>query len=317
MEPMNSPIQWKTESGSVVFSPTRGRILGIEISGHQALWQPAAHDEGWNLGGERLWIGPEVDWFWQQVGKPDFSLYQVPAGLNPDRWTVTRQDHASCRGEIEVALQCPHREARLRLGLSRTFELLPPSTRESPGGLAFRISTSIEILDGTDGQPADLWSILQVPFGGEMIVPTVGSPVVRNHFGHCPASESTSSPGLFELKIGGPKMFKIGLSPKSSTGRLAYARAIGAEWLVLERSFPLHPAQRYCDAPMDLPGTQGDAIQFYNDDGSFGSFGEMEHHSPALICGQGPQTLTESTITRLQLLADADFRTWKAGFSAR
>jgi hypothetical protein len=267
---MNSHIQWKTESGSVSISPERGRVLGIELAGHQALWSPATSDAPWNLGGERLWIGPEVDWFWQRVGKPDFSLYQVPADLNPDRWSVTRRDADSCCGEIEVSLQSAHRDARVRLGISRAFELNPTSGIESRGGLSFRISTALEILDGTAGQPVDLWSILQVLFGGSMIIPTV-----------------------------------------------AYARPIGSDWLVLERSFPLHPALRYCDSPMDLPGTQGDALQFFNDDGSFGCFGEMEHRSPVLVCGEGPQTLTESTITRFQLLADPDYLAWKDGFAAR
>ena len=195
--------------------------------------------------------------------------------------------------------------------------MIPPSGIESRDGLAFRISTTLEILDGTDGQPVDLWSILQVPFGGSMMIPTVGSHVARDYFTPCPASESTSSPGLLELKIGGPAMFKVGLSPLASTGRVAYARAIGSNWLVLERSFPLHPALRYCDSPMDLPDTQGDALQFYNDDGNFGCFGEMEHRSPALVCGEGSQTLTESTITRVQFLPEPGYLAWKSGFAAR
>ena len=93
---MNTPTTWKTESGTVSIWPEHGRVLGIEVSGHEALWRPTAFDGGWNLGGERLWIGPEADWFWQRVGKPDFSLYQVPADLNPDRWTVTRREADSC-----------------------------------------------------------------------------------------------------------------------------------------------------------------------------------------------------------------------------
>ena len=32
---------------------------------------------------------------------------------------------------------------------------------------------------------------------------------------------------------------------------------------------------------MDLPDTQGDALQFFNDGESFGCFGEMEHRSPS------------------------------------
>lgn len=303
---MITPTTWKTESGSVTILPERGRVLGIGLSGRQALWQPVGNDGGWNLGGERLWIGPETDWFWQRIGKPDFAFHRVPTAFNPDHWTVTRRDGTSCRGEIEITLPCAHRDTHLRLGLARTFDLLP-ATGDS---LAFRISTTLEILSGTPGQPVDLWSILQLPPGGRMFAPTNGPAAVRDYFDPCPAGESTTAPGLFELKIGGPSMFKLGLQPGTCTGHLAYARPVGDRWLVLSRRFPLYPDLPYCDSPLDAPGTQGDAVQFFNDGHSFGFFGEMEHRSPSITCGTGPQTLKETTTTETSLLDPAAFTTW-------
>ncbi len=311
---MSTSIIWKTESGSVRISPERGRILGIEVSGHQALWQPPAVDGGWNLGGERLWIGPEVDWFWQRVGKPDLAFYQVPTDLNPDHWTVTNRDANSCRSEIEVTLPCAHRDAHVRLGISRTFEAIPPSCLESRVGLAFQISTSLEILDGSEDQPVDLWSILQVPVGGHMLMPVCGVATPRDYFDPTPTTEVQNAPGTFRLRIGSDSMFKVGLSPDQSFGRMAYVRPAGDQWLVLTRSFPVHADLHYCDAPLTDLTSQGDTVQFFNDGGKFGHFGEMEHRSPALLCGIGPQTYTEAVVTRVELLSESAYRAWESGF---
>lgn len=49
---MNSTeCHWITPSGTIRLLPERGRLLGIEVHGHQALWQPASVDAQWNLGG--------------------------------------------------------------------------------------------------------------------------------------------------------------------------------------------------------------------------------------------------------------------------
>ncbi|NJL31318.1 MAG: hypothetical protein HC898_06630 [Phycisphaerales bacterium] len=33
---------------------------------------------------------------------------------------------------------------------------------------------------------------------------------------------------------------------------------------------------------------RGDCVQAYNDDGTFGGFGEMEYHDPAIVAGRQP-----------------------------
>jgi hypothetical protein len=41
----------------------------------------------------------------------------------------------------------------------------------------------------------------------------------------------------------------------------------------------------------------------------------MEHRSPALICGLGPQSYSETTVTRVTLIPERDYLEWKTTFS--
>ncbi len=309
----NQPvITWKTSHGSIRIVPGRGRVLGMEISGHESLWTPAENSAQWNLGGERLWIGPEADWHWLRLGEPDFAFYKVPPALDPDLWSVEQLRDGFFSGSLEVEVRSPHRDAHLKVRLTRSFELLPVEDLAAPAsGIALRTTTGMEILDGTHGQPVDLWSLLQIRSGGSLLIPSVGHALPRDYFSPAPASEFSVHPTYTEIHIRCIAMFKLGLAAAHSAGRIAYARPVPGGHLILTRSFPVYPDLFYCDSPLDALDTQGDALQFFCDDGSFGGFGEMEHRSPALRCGVGPQSFTEVATTRLLLLSDADFTDWK------
>ena len=307
---MNAPTIWTTPDGSVSLQPERGRLLGMAVGGHEFLWKPESVSAPWNLGGERLWFGPEADWFWKNTEKVDFDNYQVPGGLNPDNWTVTHRAEGSCSMELTLSLICSHSNAFLDLRIERHFNLLPNGAQ----GIGVQADTMLHIENGTPGQRVDLWSILQLPFGGHVRIPVIGTPSPRNYFDPCPSGEMTEDRGQFSVRIGGSAVFKIGLQPSQVIGRMAYVRSVGASTLVLEREFPVHEGAPYCDSPLDALGSQGDAVQIFNDGGAHGCFGEMEHHSPALICGTGPQSFSESTVTTAQLLDVAQFASWEDEF---
>lgn len=312
---MTKPTIWRTSGGTISLLPQRGRLLGIEVGGHHALWSPAEVTASWNLGGERLWIGPESDWFWKKTDRVDFEQYQVPPGLDPDGWSVTDAGASACEARQELDLQCHHADRRIRVAIRRRFEMLDGAALAGTAAVGLLTTTTMEIIEGTQGQFVDLWSILQVPFGGRVLMPTIGRPMARDYFDPCPPEEMEASDGLFSLRIGGPAIFKVGLGSGQTAGRIAYVRpADGGRWLVLYRSFPVHPALPYCDAPLGVPGTRGDAVQFFNDGGKFGSFGEIEHRSPAIACGAGPQAITESAVTSVALLDEPGFALWKADF---
>ncbi|MBU3666542.1 MAG: hypothetical protein FGM15_11800 [Chthoniobacterales bacterium] len=314
-ESREQPVVWSTPSGRVSLLPSRGRILQIEAEGQPCFWNPPQVTASWNLGGERLWVGPEYSWFWKQTERLDFEQYQVPPGLDPDRWSVTALSANACEASLQLDLRCHHADRHLRLHILRRFELLDDEAlalRGAAAGLA--VTTSMQIHGGTPGQAADLWSLIQVPAGGKMLMPLAGPAKARDYFDPCPPGEIDEAGGFFSLNIGGSAVFKIGVGPDRIAGRIAYVRAVGGRWLVLERSFPVHAALPYCDAPLDAQGTQGDAAQFFNDGGKFGVFGEMEHRSPAIHCGRGPQSLGETTITTAALLDPGELDAWKEQF---
>jgi len=312
---MTTPQHWKSEAGTVRVLPGRGRLLDMTIGGHSSLWSPEPPPFAWCLGGERLWFGPEADWFWQRLGSLDFAHYKVPAVLDPDLWTVDEERDGYFRATLQPTLRSAHRDAFVSLRVTRSMELLPPDMMAGPtGGLGLLTSTTMEILDGTPGQPVDFWSLLQVPLGGRMIVPTVGTGAPRDYFKPTPAGEVVVHPTHAEIAMRGIAAFKLGIPPTQAAGRLAYVRPVDGGHLVLVRSCPVHSGLRYCDSPLHAPDTQGDAFQFYCDDGSFGPFAELEHRTPALVCGTGPQRLVETAITRLMLLGDASFAAWIGEF---
>lgn len=309
---MNPSITWKTKVGSVRVLPERGRVLGIETGGHEALWSPPEVTAEWNLGGERLWIGPEADWHWLHLGTTDFANYKVQPALDPDIWAVGQSREGFFSGSVDIAVRSPHRDAHVKVRLTRSVELLPEENLAAPkSGIALRTCTGMEILDGTPGQPVDFWSLLQIRPGGTLLIPGVGPAVPRDYFSPAPPSEFAVHPACTEIHIRCAAMFKLGISAAHSAGRIAYARPVPGGQLVLARYFPVYPDLFYCDSPMDALDTQGDALQFFCDDGSFGGFGELEHRSPALRCGTGPQSISEVATTRLMLLSDSEFPDWR------
>jgi hypothetical protein len=292
-------ITWTTPHGKIHILPERGRVLGLEINGHPALWSPKESSAAWNLGGERLWLGPESEWFWKKTDKVDFANYQVPPPLDPDNWTVTATGDGWCHAELSLTLTNAAGEDRsIDLILRRQFSLLADRSKEAGNpSIGIQTTTTVEILGGTPGVAVDLWSILQVPLGGEMQVSLLAAPTVRDYFSPCPPEEISTKNGLLFLKIRGTNIFKIGLPPSQVAGRIRYARPVKGGQVVIARSFPVHPGLHYCDAPLNDLKSQGDAAQFFCDDGSFGGFGEMEHRSPAIVCGEGPQSFSETSIT--------------------
>lgn len=295
-------ITWEQESGRLTLDPASGRMLQVEVRGQPAFWQNPAADPGWNRGGDRIWISPELDWNWKSRERVDFTQYEVQPGMDPGTWRTLRSGTASIDLEQagRVYRQTDRQEVNYRL--IRSFTLLPDRCHSSQ--IAYRTDTELLLLDGPEGQRIGLWSLLQIPAAGELSIARTSAhaPGYRDYFSPMPESHLTGSDTAWKIRITGDRQFKIGFLPDACAGQLSYTRPVqSGQSITIQRHFDVSSWQPYIDVPLDNPDSAGDCVQVYNDGGDFGGFGEMEYHSPALTFGFGPQRMIDTSLTVVRL----------------
>ncbi|MDG0812105.1 DUF6786 family protein [Cohnella rhizosphaerae] len=289
------------EGGTLLVLVRGGRVHDMSVTGGQAgasFWtNPAALEAGgWNTGGDRTWVSPEIEYFTDSAGS-----YAIPPQLDPGRWTLV----SSTGSEALVRMTCelPYRAsaARIRLDLEKRFAALPNPLRlnaslaardwTSVRYVGYDVQTELELTpvaqEGSDARAnsgyCSLWSIMQVPAGGVALVPTRGPVAPMTMFAQREPDDIATTAGGVRIPCGGSYSFKLSFDAVASTGRYGYLRRLGAsESSLVVRQFRVNPAGLYPDYPPDRPDYLGSCMQVYNDGGHLGGFAELEYQSPAL-----------------------------------
>jgi hypothetical protein len=298
-----------TDTASALITQRGGRILGIfpTLDSDNLLWiNSAAFDTvtafqefvgagHWNLGGERIWIAPEIQYnvrdrqdFWGTLHVPpqmDPGLYQLDASLTEDG------QPAGVRLSAEIVLTA-HTIAtgEQRLSIERTIvpvtnPLAALSQSEAwMQEVVFCGYKQRVMLDGKHTTAfSEAWNLVQVKAGGELIIPCAPSVEASDYFGSVPDETRQIHYGAvphLRLHITGQRQYKIGYKAASMTGRMGYIHTLpdGRAYLLI-RAFFNNPSNLYAEEPPDLPGNNGHSVHVYNDGGELGgaaSFGEME-----------------------------------------
>jgi hypothetical protein len=284
---------WSWPGGHLELLAAGGRIGQVVLDGVPAFWMPERPD-GWNVGGDRLWLGPERDWFWAAERHDDLADHLVPPEIDPGSWTVAPADrHAG----FSAAVALTHRgtgqvtDVRIR----RVVDLLAAL----PDLVTYRVTTTVDVLAGPAGQPVSAWSILQVPDGGVVELALTAPPAYRDHLAPIDPARIVADGDRATLALTGERMIKIGMPPDVFAGRLRYSRPVPGGVLHVERAMDVWPGRRYCDLPVGTdPTEQGDVVQVFDDDGHYGGYAELEHHSPAVV-GLGRTVDVCTTTVRL------------------
>ncbi|HWO67825.1 MAG TPA: hypothetical protein VNO31_48095 [Umezawaea sp.] len=233
----------------------RGRILQVTVAGVPAFWtNPSAAD--WNIGGDRLWLGPERDWFYSSGGLAD---HVVPASIDPGPWSDGPPWSA------DVVLVRRRTGLETHVGITREVTVL--------GAGVYETRTTVNVHSGL---PVSAWSIVSVPLGGVLELPLADALTYHDYLDPIDPARLEVADGRLSLRLTGDTMTKIGLPPSVVGGPLTYT--VGG--LRVERAVTVHPDRTYCDLPIGATG-QGDAVQVFEDDGHYGGYAELEHHSPA------------------------------------
>lgn len=267
-----------------------GRILAVSVEGENLFWIHPDILKG--QGGQRSWISPEggakgfifrPDW----KGHKDFSM------MDPGHYKVALFKENE-RLLLENTFRATSNDGRQNydLTLTREMRLLEDPLRNNPDfkSLNYKflgIDFVHKLKNNSKGllnKILDLWSLIQVPPQGTMIVPV--QDVVRkawrgNYFEPIPEEYVKANPDSFSFYLHGSRRYKVGLRPEFAKGIICYlSKARGGDFFMIFMMFSVKPEGRYVDRPKTEQETNGDCIQIYShlEKGPL-AFGELECHS--------------------------------------
>jgi hypothetical protein len=287
---------------NIVVLPFGGRVLGLypepEIN---VIWvNPLLESpggarkffagKGWlNSGGDRSWIAPEVE---THIGNENSAAtYAVPRTIDPGAYKVVKTGNGFAT--LSTVLIAPFRRSggKIRLRLTKTVRALKRAPVKIPPGVSYCGYRLESVLKLAGRRPAGLhpglWNIMQVPGGGQIIVPVKGR---GRPVGFIGRPRYKLGAGLITCRVKAKESFKFSLKAGHCAGLMLCLNRSGSRSTLLARRFGVFAEDNYRDVPFDDPSAIGHVQQFYVDDGQLGQFGEMEYHAPALGIRGRPQT---------------------------
>ncbi|GAB4198176.1 MAG: hypothetical protein Kow00105_12140 [Phycisphaeraceae bacterium] len=313
--------------GMLLVTERGARVLACQLPGvsdnlffhHPTMLDPAHTDKP--FGGDRLWIAPEVGWFWESLeqAREDPGSQKFPPQIDPGQYTTDSASPVHAQLSNRLKLTDVRDGKSIELAVSRQIRAI-----NAPYGLpsdlkcaSFAITHILLARGGDDGAIACAWDILQLPPDGTLICPTTADPnqVSEPTSYYEPFGERhvIRDRNAVRFLADSRRMIKMGLKAEHTTGRMAYYRQLGQglSTLVL-RIFAPQPGEPYPDLPRSADKDQrtgGDALQAYNHgEPGPGGFGEMEYHDPAVIVGQGPTTRHGTSVTHVMAGPDDSIR---------
>ncbi|OCT15439.1 hypothetical protein A8709_15285 [Paenibacillus pectinilyticus] len=288
---LNYKLLTTADDGCVVVMERGARILGVfaHKEARNALWtNPELQhitDEEWNAGGDRIWFSPEI-----QFHMPDTDgSYEVQRGMDPGSYQLNASTNETVRLEMTGEVQAFRANHAVTMHLSKKVSLIPDPLRISRSLLAdyayvgYEQLTALTRLDQGPELTVSLWSILQVPFEGVALIATHNNAAYADYVQDAFVDGVTVTPSGIVMKFEGEQRRKIAVKAAYASGRLGYFRAESPKHCTLiVRNFACNPSGYYPDVSLLDPTDTGYCAQCYKDDGSLGTFGELEYHSASV-----------------------------------
>lgn len=286
-----------------------GHALGpFDAEGHSVLWlnpeawgSEAAYAsfvaEGqWNVGGERLWLAPEIRFTVQD--RADFwGTYVLPPAMDPGGYRLTSASAAVTLAGEAVLRRFNPVEEELRVQIGRTYRPVANPLRflkafgELGAGVAYAgysHDVALEVAPVPGGAAIEAWTLAQLVPEGTLIVPAAPGFEFEDYYEPIDDQHLRVTQGAALLSITGRRRYKIGLRAAHLSGRVGYFRSCAdgqAELIV--RNFFNDPTADYVEEPAAQVGCRGLSVHIYNDGGVFGGFGELECNGRTLGGGRG------------------------------
>jgi len=297
------------DGSTVLILPYGGRILGLFAPGsdenfywtHPALTSVESardlynSDEWHNSGGDRTWLAPEVDFFFPNF--PNTDTYWQPRQLDPGRYEVAQTEVGPrLINRLTVTLSRSGQEADLQITKSVAGAPNPLRHERGLADLAgieyagYTLHTSLECqeTDAEDAPPVGLWNLVQMPHGGDLLVPTYVRTEPKVYFGTVDDEDLIVTDRLVRYRMRAAGEHKIGIRAVATAGRVGYLYPARDErWSLIVRNYFVDPSGEYVDVPWGDTEDMGYSTQACNVNSALGSFSELEYHVPALGRGTG------------------------------
>ena len=298
-----------------VISTYTGHVLGpyLAADDESLLWTNRAMgdpeslgrlvaDSDWNIGGDRIWIAPEIQYFVRDRTRYRETL-AIPKQMDPGSYALAKGDGDTWKLSQEVTMEAYNLSTGTKkLQVEREF-------RPTPDPLT-NLSAYDELLDGvtyvgyehsislTDLNPnsimSESWSLAQGNSGGWLWIPCAAEAEVTDYYAPIDADHLKRHSHFLQIAISGHMQYKIGLKAASIFDRMAYVNKLGdGRAYLIVRGFHNNPSAPYLEEPAHRPGCSGHAVHVYNDDGGLGGFGEMECGGQAVGGPTGRTSRTE------------------------
>lgn len=249
---------------------------------------------GWNLGGERLWLSPEIRFGIRNELDYWGSLF-VSSDIDPGLYSS-----ATTEGSLELTLVAgldtfnpPMGKVKYKVIRQLTRSPNPlltiPQTKELTNRVEYiGYSHDARLREiGGGAVAAEPWSLVQLIPNGEIIFPISECLDYEDYYEPIDGDYYSAFGNTARIRITGDRRYKIGVRSRCHFGRVGYVTEFGECQCLVIRNFYNDPSESYAERPAERPECKGLSLHFYNDGGMFGGFGEMESTGRPVGGGSG------------------------------
>lgn len=292
LEGFTKTLTLENEAGSTVVTEYGARILGVFAGGRQnPFWVPGnlrelAGRKDRNIGGNRLWVSPERNFFYR---KPhSFEEWFCQQSLDPGNWWVESSSKGSVTLEEELELEDLFNETKINLTLSRRVSSSGIKVKTGLDCIKLKVREAM-FVRGNLKNGINLWTLTQIRPSGTVLIPTCPKAKPIHYFSKIPRDRLEVSRDHVSFKIDGMAVYKLGIMPENMvqpglSSILYYVEhGVNDVFLISMKTMMAPVSQEECldVARADPSGPRG-CVQSYNSGSDLG-FGEMElHFKPAV-----------------------------------
>ena len=281
----------ESKTGVALFSEFGARLLGLFPSTEQfnTLWVPEDIDSrisanDWLLGGERLWVAPQRDYFF--TDPQNFSGFHVPPPLDPGHYAL--KNNLSFENNFSLHNYTQNEEFCNCIA-KRDFSIIDIDPYKSNlNYIGVKINDLISIPN--TNTPVCAWSIAMVPTigpqkPGTVLLPIANKYAIATYFDSIPSERSFVENDFARFLIDSKSALKLAVIPDgivwNNPAKILYLAPFvnNTGWYCLvKRSDDLPKNQEECvDIPANNTSGLKGAVQAYNHGyGSEMLYGEIE-----------------------------------------